>query len=121
MALSPGCKLLAWATRGAQALLYQPTVGGGNAGRVATYLDQFNPPPYSDIANVYTLLDYLNYVGYGPGPLRAAMQQISPERYDALPILGLRADLLFGELRCGADQACVRLGVIDAKSGPHLA
>lgn len=103
---------------GAQALLYQPTVGGGNAGRVATYLDQFNPPPYSDIANVYTLLDYLNYVGYGPGPLRAAMQQISPERYDALPILGLRADLLFGDALMQRDQALrLGLGVINAKSG----
>ena len=102
----------------AQALLYQPTVGGGNAGRVATYLDQFNPPPYSDIANVYTLLDYLNYVGYGPGPLRAAMQQISPERYDALSILGLRADLLFGDALMQRDQALrLGLGVVDAKSG----
>ncbi|MFZ0051524.1 MAG: autotransporter outer membrane beta-barrel domain-containing protein, partial [Desulfobaccales bacterium] len=95
---------------GAQALLYQPTVGGGNARRVAAYLDQFDPPPYSDIANVYTLLDYLNYAGYGPGPLRAAMQQISPERYDAFSTLGVRANLLFGDALMQRSQA-LRLGL----------
>jgi outer membrane autotransporter protein len=102
---------------GAQALLYKPTVGGGNAGRVAAYLDQFIPQPYSDLENVYTLLDYLNYVGYGPGPLRAAMQQISPERYAALPILGLRTDLLFGDALMQRSQALrLGLGVINANS-----
>jgi len=95
---------------GPQALLYQPTAGGGNAGRVAAYLDQFNPPPYSDMANVYTLLDYLNYAGYGPGPLRAAMQQISPERYDAFSTLGVRANLLFGNALMQRSQA-LRLGL----------
>jgi outer membrane autotransporter protein len=95
---------------GAQALRYKPTVGGGNAGSVAAYLDQFIPPPYSDLENVYTLLDYLNYVGYGSGPLKAAMQQISPERYDALATLGLRADLLFGNALMQRSQA-LRLGL----------
>lgn len=65
---------------GTQALRYRPTVGGGNAGSVAAYLDQFIPQPYSDLENVYVLLDYLNYTPYGSVPLKAAMQQISPER-----------------------------------------
>ena len=95
---------------GAQAMLYQPTVGGGNAGRVAAYLDQFIPRAYSDLENVYTLLDYLNYAGYGPGPLKAAMKQISPERYDALATLGLRANLLFGDALMQRNQA-LRLGL----------
>ena len=94
----------------AQALLYKPTVGGGNAGRVAAYLDKFIPQPYSDMENVYTLLDYLNYAGYGPGPLRAAMQQISPERYDTLSFLGLRANLLFGDALMQRSQG-LRLGL----------
>jgi outer membrane autotransporter protein len=95
---------------GTQALRYKPTVGGGKAGSVAAYLDQFIPQPYSDLENVYTLLDYLNYAGYGPGPLRAAMQQISPERYDALATLGLRADLLFGNALMQRSQV-LRLGL----------
>jgi hypothetical protein len=90
---------------GAQALLYKPTVGGGNAGSMAAYLDRFIPPVYSDLENVYVLLDYLNYGGYGSGPLKAAMQQISPERYDALATLGLRADLLFGSALMQRSQA----------------
>jgi outer membrane autotransporter protein len=95
---------------GAQAMLYKPTVGGGNAGQVAGYLDQFIPRAYSDLENVYTLLDYLNYSGYGPGPLKAAMKQISPERYDALSTLGLRANLLFGDALMQRNQA-LRLGL----------
>jgi outer membrane autotransporter protein len=95
---------------GAQALLYKPTVGGGNAGSVAAYLDQFIPQPYSYLENVYVLLDYLNYAQYGSGPLKAAMQQISPERYDALATLGLRADLLFGNALMQRSQA-LRLGL----------
>ncbi len=95
---------------GPQALLYSPTAGGGNPGRMAAYLDQFIPRPYSDLENVYTLLDYLNYVGYGPGPLRAAMQQISPERYDSFSTLGVRANLLFGDALMQRSQA-LRLGL----------
>jgi outer membrane autotransporter protein len=60
--------------------------------------------------SVYTLLDYLNYPGYGSGPLRAAMQQLSPERYDAFSTLGVRADLLFGDALMQRSQA-LRLGL----------
>ncbi len=38
------------------------------------------------------------------------MRQISPERFDALPILGLRADLLFGDALMQRNQA-LRLGL----------
>lgn len=95
---------------GAQALSYKPLTGGGKAGQVAAYLDQFIPQAYSDMENVYTLLDYLNYAPYGSGPLRAAMQQISPERYDALSFIGLRANLLFGDALMQRSQA-LRLGL----------
>jgi outer membrane autotransporter protein len=105
---------------GAQAMFYKPTVGGGNAGQVAAYLDQFIPRPYSDLENVYTLLDYLNFAGYGPGPLRAAMRQISPERYDALSTLGLRANLLFGDALMQRNQA-LRLGLAGGSGGSAAA
>ena len=97
-------------TLGAQALSYKPLAGGGNAGRAAAYLDQFIPRAYSDMESVYTLLDYLNYPGYGSGPVRAALQQLSPERYDAFSTLGVRADLLFGDALMQRSQA-LRLGL----------
>jgi len=105
---------------GPQALLYKPTAGGGNPGRVAAYLDQFIPRPYSDLENVYTLLDYLNYSGYGPGPLRAAMRQISPERYDSFSTLGVRANLLFGDALMQRSQA-LRLGLAGGPEEPAAA
>jgi outer membrane autotransporter protein len=105
---------------GPQAMLYQPTVGGGNAGQVAAYLDHFIPRPYSDLENVYTLLDYLNFSGYGPGPLKAAMKQISPERYDALSTLGLRANLLFGDALMQRSQT-LRLGLARGSGEPAAA
>ena len=55
---------------------------------MAAYLDALIPQPYSDAETVYTLLDYLNYPSPGPGSLRAAMRQISPERYDAFSTWG---------------------------------
>ena len=95
---------------GAQALSYKPMAGGGKAGRVAAYLDQFIPRPYSDLETVYTLLDYLNYPEYGPGPLQAAMRQISPERYDSFSTLGVRSNLLFGDALMQRSQT-LRLGL----------
>jgi outer membrane autotransporter protein len=95
---------------GAQALSYKPMAGGGKAGRVAAYLDRFIPQPYSDLETVYTLLDYLNYSRYGPGPLQAAMRQISPERYDSFSTLGVRSSLLFGDALMQRSQT-LRLGL----------
>jgi len=58
------------------------------------YLDRFNPDDGTDLADVYTTLDYLNY-GSDPAPLAAALRQISPEKYDVLSAIGLRNDLIF--------------------------
>ncbi len=78
------------------ALSYRPLAGGGNAGRVAAYLDTFIPQAYSDLENVYNSLDYLNYVDFGPHPLRNALNQISPEKFGAISFLSFRNALLFG-------------------------
>lgn len=83
---------------GATALSYQPMAGGGNSGHIAAYLDKFIPIPYSDLENVYTSLDYLNWTGFGPDPLQEALNQISPSRYEALAFIGMRNILLFANL-----------------------
>jgi outer membrane autotransporter protein len=80
----------------ADAMSYAPVVGGGNAGQVASYLDGFIPRPYSDLEGVYDKLDFLNWTGFGSGPLRAAMEQLSPEPYDAFAHIAVRNSLLFG-------------------------
>jgi uncharacterized protein YhjY with autotransporter beta-barrel domain len=80
---------------GAIALSYAPMAGNGNTGHVAHYLDQFIPAAYSDLENVYTNLDYLNWIYYGPDPLVEALNQISPERYGALSFVVMRNALLF--------------------------
>lgn len=82
---------------GEHALAYQPRAGCGNAGNVACYLDTYIPVAYSDFEEVYTALDYLNYIGYGPEPLRNALCQIGPQRYDAVSFLAFRNAYLFSE------------------------
>lgn len=80
---------------GAFALAYKPMAGTGNSGHIAAYLDKFIPAAFSDMDYVYTALDYLNWVNFGPAPLQGALNQISPERYGALPFLATRNALLF--------------------------
>jgi outer membrane autotransporter protein len=80
----------------AQAMSYAPVVGGGNAGHVASYLDGFIPRPYSDLEGVYDVLDFLNWTGFGSKPLRAAMEQLTPEPFDAFAHIAVRNSLLFG-------------------------
>lgn len=104
-------------TIGDQALAYKRMVNSGGAGRVAAYLDRFIPAPYSDLEYVYTALDYLNWTDYGPAPLAAALNQISPERYGALSNLGLRTSLLFGNALLERSQS-LRLGLAGAP-GPQ--
>lgn len=77
------------------ALSYAPMAGKGNAGKVAAYLDKFIPSPFSDMEDVYTALDYINWVDFGPAPLVNALNQISPERYGALSFVATRNALLF--------------------------
>lgn len=81
-----------------QALSYaQPLQGRGNPGKIGAYLDRFSPAPYSDLENVYTALDYLNFADWGTTPLQKALNQIGPERYSSLSSLGQRTSLLFGD------------------------
>jgi len=79
------------------ALSYRPMAGCGNTYCVASYLDSYVPEAYSDLENVYTALDYLNYVDFGTCPIRCALHQLSPERYDAISFLAFRNALLVGE------------------------
>ena len=82
----------------AQALSYAlPLQGRGNAGKIGAYLDHFIPAPYSDMENVYTALDFLNWVAWGTVPLQNALNQIGPERFSSLTMLGQRNSLLFGD------------------------
>jgi outer membrane autotransporter protein len=85
---------------GATALSYTRMVQTGNATTMAAYLNTINPNDGTDLANVYTALDYLNY-GTDPGPLTAALRQISPEKFDAISAVGLRDDILFAEALMG--------------------
>jgi hypothetical protein len=78
------------------ALSYRPLAGNGNACCVARYLDNFIPPAYSDLEDMYTKLDDLNYIGNGPCPLRQALNQLSPARYDTIPYVALRNDIMIG-------------------------
>lgn len=79
---------------GAVALSYQPMAGTGNTMCIAKYLDKFIPPAYSDLENMYTALDDINYVGYGPCPLRWALNQLSPACYDTLSYVSMRNSII---------------------------
>lgn len=89
---------------GIQALLYTPMAGGGNAQRVATYLDNFIPVTYSDLYTVYTDLDYLNWNNPAENTnqdqytcyFQQALRSISPDRYEALLFVAMRDGLIFG-------------------------
>ena len=83
-------------TIGDYALSYRPMAGCGNTYCVASYLDSYVPVAYSDLENVYHALDYINYVGFGATPIRCALQQLSPARYDAVAFLAIRNALLLG-------------------------
>ncbi len=98
-----------------KALTYTRLLHTGNPGTMAVYLDLFNPEDGTDLADVYTTLDYINY-GSDPGPLAAALRQISPERFDALSTVGLRNDLLLADslLERGRDR---RRAAKKAKTG----
>ena len=78
------------------ALSYRPMAGEGNTLSVATYLDKFIPKAYSDMEIVYTALDYLNWVTFGPDPIQQALNQIGPQNYNAVTFVITRNALLFG-------------------------
>jgi len=79
---------------GAVALSYQPLAGHGNTLYIAKYLDKFVPTAYSDLENMYTVLDDLNWVGYGPCPLQQALNQLSPACYDTLSYISMRNSII---------------------------
>ena len=102
-----------------QALSYaQPLEGRGNAGKIGAYLDQFIPAPYSDLENVYTALDFLNFADWGTVPLQNALKQLGPERFSSLSSLGQRNSLLFGDALIQRSQFLrLGLGGGDASAG----
>ncbi|WP_315705142.1 MULTISPECIES: autotransporter domain-containing protein [unclassified Bradyrhizobium] len=64
---------------GAQALLYTPRAGGGNAGAVAGALDRGPYPAlFTAMDSMYNALDVLNF-GDDPRPLRSALVQLDGE------------------------------------------
>jgi uncharacterized protein with beta-barrel porin domain len=72
---------------GGPILVYGPRVSG-NAKVIGNYLDQRCVAAYSDLDRVLTSLDVLNLANpTDPGPLAAAINQLSPDRYGALPLI----------------------------------
>jgi uncharacterized protein with beta-barrel porin domain len=60
----------------------------GNAKTIGSYLDQRCVAAYSDLDQVLTSLDVLNLANpTDPAPLAAAVAQLSPDRYGALPLI----------------------------------
>jgi hypothetical protein len=91
-------------------LVYGPRVSG-NAQAIGAYLDQRCVAAYSDLDRVLTSLDVLNLANpTNPGPLAAAINQLSPDRYGAVPlIIGHQQSLILN----------VFGGRIDATRWPH--
>ena len=98
-----------------RALLYAPVSGGGNAGSLASYFDSLIPSPatpegtidltqynarnlagaYSSLDEILGPLDWLSF--QDQAAFNAALNQLGPERYDALARVGVRNALLFGK------------------------
>lgn len=72
---------------GGPVLVYGPRLSG-NAQAIGSYLDQRCVAAYSDLDRVLTSLDVLNLANpNNPAPLAAAVNQLSPDRYGALPLV----------------------------------
>jgi Autotransporter beta-domain len=72
---------------GGPVLVYGPRLSG-NARAIGSYLDQRCVAAYSDFDRVLTSLDVLNLANpTNAGPLAAAVGQLSPDRYGALPLI----------------------------------
>jgi hypothetical protein len=91
-------------------LVYGPRLSG-NAQAIGNYLDQRCVAAYSDLDRVLTSLDVLNLANpTNPGPLGAAVNQLSPDRYGALPlVIGHQQTLILDAFG----------GRIDATRWPH--
>jgi hypothetical protein len=83
----PSNYILQTPDNGGPVLAYGPRLSG-NAGAIGSYLDQRCVAAYSDLDRVLTSLDVLNLANpNNPGPLAAAVNQLSPDRYGALPLI----------------------------------
>lgn len=72
---------------GGPVLVYGPRVSA-NAGAIGAYLDQRCVAAYSDLDQVLTSLDVLNLANpSNAAPLASAINQLSPDRYGALPLI----------------------------------
>ena len=72
---------------GGPVLAYGPRLSG-NAGAIGSYLDQRCVAAYSDLDRVLTSFDVLNLANpVNAGPLAAAVSQLSPDIYGALPLI----------------------------------
>ena len=72
---------------GGPVLVYGPRLSG-NAQAIGSYLDQRCVAAYSDLDRVLTSLDVINLANpNNPAPLAAAVNQLSPDRYGALPLV----------------------------------
>ena len=83
----PANYILPTPDNGGPVLVYGPRLSG-NAKAIGSYLDQRCVAAYSDLDRVLTSLDVLNLANpNNPGPLAAAVGQLSPDRYGALPLI----------------------------------
>jgi Autotransporter beta-domain len=72
---------------GGPVLVYGPRLSG-NARAIGSYLDRACVVAFSDLDRVLTTLDLHNLATpTDPGPLSAAINQLSPDRYGALPLI----------------------------------
>jgi Autotransporter beta-domain len=79
---------------GGPVLAYGPRLAG-NAQAIGNYLDQRCVAAYSDLDRVLTSLDVLNLANpANAAPLAAAVNQLSPDRYGALPLIIGRQHML---------------------------
>ncbi|MGA3309463.1 MAG: autotransporter outer membrane beta-barrel domain-containing protein [Xanthobacteraceae bacterium] len=85
---------------GAQALLYGPRAGGGNAGAVAAALDRGPyPAPFTGMDGMYDSLDLLNFGD--PATLRAALVQLDGEVHASVQTVMLGDSLYLREAVLG--------------------
>ena len=79
---------------GGPVLAYGPRLSS-NAAAIGSYLDRQCVAAYSDLDRVMTSLDALNLANpTDPAPLAAAVNQLSPDRYGALPFIIARQHTL---------------------------
>ncbi len=79
----------------AKAMSYEAYAAPGNNAKTAAYLDSYIPAAYSDLENVYNVLDIANYGDRVN--LRASLDSIGPAYYDAVGETALNSARLFAE------------------------